>query len=126
MFFVGDAILITPFDFFRVPLKPHTLFLYDSPSVFKGIGIPFNTSKGLVLIVMIGNPNPISFAWLAIRNNQIIGYIHPKNTELDVFIMVVIASLLGCPLTATTWSGQLRQHFYIMVSILGQHMHEVL
>jgi hypothetical protein len=94
MFFIGDATLITPFDFFKVPLKPHTLFLYGPPSVLKGIGIPFNTSKGLILIVMIGNPSPISFAWLAIRNNQIVRYIHSKNVEFDVFIMVVIASPL--------------------------------
>jgi hypothetical protein len=64
MFFVGDATLITPFDFFKVPLKPHTLFLHDPPSVFKGIDIPFNTNEGLVVIVVISNPTPIGFAWL--------------------------------------------------------------
>jgi hypothetical protein len=62
--------------------------------VFKGIGIPFNTSEGLVLIVVIGNPSPIRFAWLVIYNNWIVGYIHPRNAELNVFIMVVIASPL--------------------------------
>jgi hypothetical protein len=79
MFFVGDATLITPFDFFKVPLKPHTLFLYDPPSVFKGIGIPINTSEGLVVIVVIGNPSPINFAWLVIPNDLIIGYVHLRN-----------------------------------------------
>jgi hypothetical protein len=72
MFFEGDTTLMTTFNFFKVPLKPHTLFLYDSPSVFKGIGIPFNTSEGLVIIVMIGNPSPIGFAWLVIPNNRIV------------------------------------------------------
>jgi hypothetical protein len=94
MFFVGDTTLITPFDFFKVPLKPHTLFLYDPPHVFKGIGIPFNTSECLVVIVVIGNPTPIDFAWLVIPNDQIIGYVHPRNTDMDIFIMVVIASPL--------------------------------
>jgi hypothetical protein len=86
--------LITSFDFFRVPLKPHTLFLYDPPSVFKEIGIPFNTSEGLVVIVVIGNPTLIGFVWLVIPNDRIIGYVHPRNAELDIFIMVVIASPL--------------------------------
>jgi hypothetical protein len=62
---------------------------------------------------MIGHPSPTSFDWLTIRNNQIIGYIHPRNAELDVFTMVVIASQLWCPLATTTWSGQLHQHFQI-------------
>jgi hypothetical protein len=65
-----------------------------TPSVFKGIGIPFNTSEGLVVIVVIGNPTLIGFAWLVIPNDQIIGYVHPRNAELDIFIMDVIASPL--------------------------------
>jgi hypothetical protein len=94
MVFEGDATLITLLNFFKVPLKSHILFLYDSPSIFKGIDIPFSTSKGLVVIVVINNPTPISFAWLVICINRIIGCIHPRNAELDIFIMVVIASLL--------------------------------
>jgi hypothetical protein len=94
MFFVGNVTLITPFDFFKVPLKSHTLILYDPPSVFKGIGIPFNISECLVVIVVIGNPSPMCFAWLVIPNDRIIGYVHPRNAELDSFIMIVIVFLL--------------------------------
>jgi hypothetical protein len=71
MFFEGDIALMTPFNFFKVPLEPHTLLLYNSPFVFKGIGIPFSTINCLVVIVMIGNPTPISFAWLVIPLQEI-------------------------------------------------------
>jgi hypothetical protein len=53
-----------------------------------------HTNECLIVIVMISNPTPISFAWLIIPNNRIVGYIYPRNAELDIFIMVVIASPL--------------------------------
>jgi hypothetical protein len=78
MFFVENATLITSFNFFNVALKFHTLFLYDSPSVFKGVDIPFGT-ECLVVIVMImtGDPTLVCFTWLIIPNYRVIGYVHP-------------------------------------------------
>jgi hypothetical protein len=83
-----------------------------------------HTNECLIVIVMISNPTPISFAWLIIPNNRIVGYIYPRNAELDIFIMVVIASPLPCSLVVTTWSGQLCQHFQI--DILCQQINEVM
>jgi hypothetical protein len=89
MFFEGNATSMTPFNFLKVPLKLHTLFLYDSPSMFKGIDISFRT-EDLVVIIMIADPSPVGFAWLVIPNYRVIEYIHPRHTQLDVLVIVVV------------------------------------
>jgi len=98
-------------------LKSHAVFHYASHSFLERNSSPIR-HKTFVVVEVLGDPCPIRLAWLVICSDGISCHVALKSAELDILIVVVIATSL------TSTALKLRQHIHLQLSFLCHQIDE--
>jgi len=102
-------------------LKPNAFPLDAIPPFFKGGSISIR-DKSLILMIVLCYPIPICAFWLITSYSWVKCYGHPRPTQLDVFIVIVVSSPPSA--TATIWDWCLCENLQIGFRVLCQHVHQ--
>jgi len=100
IFCMGNATWTETFYLLDAFLKPNAFPLDAIPPFFKGGNISIR-DKSLVLMIVLCYPIPICAFWLITSYSWVKCYGHPRPTQLDVFIVIVVSSPPSA--TATIW-----------------------
>ena len=98
-------------------LESHAVFQYASHSFLERSSSSIRL-KTFVVVEVLCNPCPIRLAWLVICSDWISCDVNPRSAELDILIVVVIATSL------TSTALKLHQHINLQLSFLCHKIDE--
>lgn len=117
MLSVRNTTWMSTLDLVVESLKSHAVFHYASHSFLERNSSPIR-HKTFVVVEVLGDPCPIRLAWLVICSDWISCDVNPRSAELDILIVVVIATSL------TSTALKLRQHIHLRLSFLCHKIDE--
>ena len=103
MLSVRNTTWMSTLDLIVESLKSHAVLQYASHSFLERSSSPIRL-KTFVVVEVLSDPCPIRLAWLVICSDGISCDVNPRSAELDILIVVVIATSL------TSTALKLRQH----------------
>src|SRR6185503_699182 len=121
IFCMRNATWTETFYLLDASLKPNAFPLDAIPPFFKGGSISIR-DKSLILMIVLCYPIPICAFWLITSYSWVKCYGHPRPTQLDVFIVIVVSSPPSA--TATIWDWCLCENLQIGFRVLCQHVHQ--
>ena len=117
MLSVRNTTWMSTLDLIIESLKSHAVLQYASHSFLERSSSPIRL-KTFVVVEVLSDPCPIRLAWLVICSDGISCDVAPRSAELDILIVVVIATSL------TSTALKLRQHIHLQLSFLCHQIDE--
>ena len=117
MLSVRNTTWMSTLDLVVESLKSHAVLQYASHCFLERSSSPIRL-KTFLVVEVLNDPCPIRLAWLVICSDGISCDIAPRSAELDILIVVVIATSL------TSTALKLRQHILLRHNFLCQKIDE--
>ena len=117
MLSVRNTTCMSTLDLVVESLKSHAVLQYASHSFLERSSSPIRL-KTFLVVEVLNDPCPIRLAWLVICSDGISCDVAPRSVELDILIVVVIATSLA------STALKLRQHILLRHNFLFQKIDE--
>ena len=117
MLSVRNTTWMSTLDFVVESLKSHAILQYASHCFLERSSSPIRL-KTFLVVEVLNDPCPIRLAWLVICSDGLICDVAPRFAELDILIVVVIATSL------TSTALKLHQHINLQLSFLCHKIDE--